>query len=98
MTVYRFERITQLARKRVSCDDCGKKITRQRTFEMTLNPFNTNDDGTIRTRYDIREALLARKRAWEATATGELCTPCLTARWERRYGAASTKGHKGEPA
>lgn len=81
MTVYRFEQIKQQAKKRVPCDECGKKVTRQKTFTMTENPFNKNPDGTVRTRYEIREALLEKKREWEAKQDGELCTPCYNTKW-----------------
>lgn len=81
MTVYKFEEIKQKAKKTVPCDECGKKVTRQRTFSMTENPFNKNPDGTIRTRMEIREALLEQAREWEAKQSGELCTPCYNAKW-----------------
>lgn len=79
MTTIKFEEIKKTARKRVSCDGgCGKKFPRQTTFSMTLNPFNKNPDGTIRTRQDIHDALEEKARAWEADTTGEWCEPCAT--------------------
>jgi hypothetical protein len=81
MTVYRFEEIKQKAKKRVPCDNCGTKVNRQKTFTMTENPFNRNPDGTVRNRYEIREALLVKAREWQAKQDGELCASCYKAKW-----------------
>lgn len=81
MTVYRFEEIKQKAKKTVPCDECGKKVTRQRTFSQTINPFNKNADGNPKTSREISEELAAECREWEAKQTGELCTPCYNAKW-----------------
>lgn len=77
MPTYRFEEIKQPAKKRVPCaGGCGKKLTRSITFSMTENPFNKNSNGTVRTRAEIREALLEQKRAWEAVTDDQWCGPC----------------------
>lgn len=81
MTTYRFEEIKRQAKKRVPCDECGKKVTRQKTFTMTENPFNKNPDGTVRTYGEIVEALRVKAAEWEAKQDGELCTPCYNTKW-----------------
>lgn len=81
MTTYRFEEIKQQARKRVPCDECGKKVSRQRTFSQTLNPFNKNADGEPKSPQEIDEELAAEAQAWQAKQDGELCTPCYNAKW-----------------
>jgi hypothetical protein len=79
MTTYRFEEIKRPARKRVPCaGGCGKKLSRSTTFSMTLNPFNKNPDGSIRTRRDIQEALGEQARQWESVTDDQWCTPCAT--------------------
>lgn len=35
------------------CGKCGKQCTRTKVFSQTLNPFNTNEDGTVKTREQI---------------------------------------------
>lgn len=87
MTTYRFDEIKQQAKKRVPCENCGKKVNRQRTFTMTENPFNRNPDGTVRTRMEIREALLEKARQWQAKQDGELCADCYKAKWFPQEGA-----------
>ncbi len=81
MTTYRFEEIKQQARKRVPCDECGKKVTRQRTFSQTVNPFNKNADDDVKTEHEISEELTTQVAEWEAKQDGELCTPCYNAKW-----------------
>lgn len=63
----RFEPVTRQASKNLPCPGCGKKVRRQRIFEMTLSPFNKNPGGTVRTRQDVRTALAAKAAA---------CAPC----------------------
>ena len=60
----RYEPIKLYADKSLPCPVCGKKAKRQRTFEMTLNPFNKNPDGTVRDRKDIWQALKAQADIW----------------------------------
>lgn len=66
MVRYTFERIKRKASKRVPCTVCGKAVTRQRTFEQTLNPYNVNADGTPRNREEIWIALGDEAEAWRA--------------------------------
>ena len=67
----RFEPIKWPASKNLPCPDCGKKVRRQKTFEMTISPFNKNPDGTVRTRPEINAALRDKAAAWEQEmATG----------------------------
>lgn len=81
MTTYRFEEIKRQAKKRVPCETCGKKVTRQRTFSQTVNPFNKNADGDPKTEREISEELTAECHEWEAKQGGELCGACYTAKW-----------------
>ena len=66
MTRYVFDEIARRGFKRVRCAGCGKPLTRQRTFFMTLNPWNKNPDGTVRSERDIHEALGEKIAAWQA--------------------------------
>ncbi|MGQ4513624.1 hypothetical protein [Streptomyces sp. DW26H14] len=66
MPSYRFERVPLTAVKSAPCTVCGKKVRRQRTFEQTLNPFNKNADGTVKTYADIYRELDADADAWKA--------------------------------
>ena len=64
MTTVNFQEISTTARSTGKCSVCGKRTTRSRRFWQTVNPFNRNADGTIRTPDDIRQSLSAEVAAW----------------------------------
>jgi hypothetical protein len=70
----RFERVPLTAAKTVQCAGCGKRLRRQRTFEMTLNPWNKNAQGQPRTRREILAALDAKAGEWKQQP--EACVAC----------------------
>ena len=72
-----YERVTWQARKSVPCPECGKKIRRQRTFGQTLNPFNRDRDGFLKTRQQIRRELYAEAAVWQERP--EMCGDCFEA-------------------
>jgi hypothetical protein len=45
-------------------DGEGKRRQKTKRFTMTLNPYNRNPDGTVRTEREILAALNAQKAAW----------------------------------
>lgn len=81
MTTYRFEEIKLSGSKKVPCDECGKQVSRTRTFTQTVNPLNKNDDGTMKTARQVSASVREEVRAWQAKQDGELCTPCYNAKW-----------------
>lgn len=65
MTVYRFTGPMTSRRHSGKCPRCGKRTTRSRTFEMTVNPFNRNKEtGKMKTRDEVRADLDAKADAW----------------------------------
>lgn len=66
MTHYVFEKVKLYGRKRVPCAEpgCPRKLTRTKVFWQTLNPFNKNPDGTVRTEQDILIALDGKRTTW----------------------------------
>lgn len=58
-----FEQIELKAKKTGKCI-CGKRLTRQTTFCHTLNPFNKNDRGEVKTREEIYKDLSIEKSQW----------------------------------
>jgi hypothetical protein len=62
-----FEEIPARARRRGKCPTCGKPVVRSRTFTMTVNPFNKNPDGSVRTRREVWIAVSAEAQAWDPT-------------------------------
>jgi hypothetical protein len=43
----------------------GKRLRRQKTFYETVNPFNKDADGAIKSRLQVQESVRAKARAWE---------------------------------
>jgi hypothetical protein len=56
MTVYKFEPVQLRVSKSGKCV-CGKRVTRSETLEQTINPFNKNAKGEVKTRSEIWEEL-----------------------------------------
>lgn len=77
MTRYVFEVVKYPASKRVPCAACGKNVSRSRTFDATINPFNLNENGDAKSYAEVRESL--RQKAIEWVAAPDYCTPCLRA-------------------
>lgn len=65
MPTYRFREIKHQASKNLPCPGCGKKLRRQRTFIQTLNPFNKNADGQVKTELEIVRELNVTAGQWE---------------------------------
>lgn len=47
------------------CPACGKSASRTKRFFQTLNPFNTNADGSIKTVEQIKSELVAKGTDWK---------------------------------
>ena len=76
MTTYIYERVQVGAYKAGPCAICGKRAERRETFGQTLNPFNRNADGSVKTRHEIWNEICAEARKWEQAG------PVLHARCE----------------
>lgn len=62
---YEFEKVQIYAKKSGKCL-CGKKRTRSEVLWMTVNPFNTNKDGSVKTREQVRADLEKEHKDWQA--------------------------------
>jgi len=60
-----FRQVKLSATKCGACSVCGKSATRSHTEFETLNPFNTNPDGSVKDANDIRESLQPKLAAWK---------------------------------
>jgi hypothetical protein len=63
-TVY-YSKVKHTAKRRVTCNVCGKHLNRQRTFEQTVNPWNKNPDGTVKTFMQVLASVHAEALVWE---------------------------------
>lgn len=67
MTTYTFQKIGWKAFKKGKCAACGKHgVERTKEFYQTLNPWNRNADGELKSRDEIRAELRAEDAAWMA--------------------------------
>lgn len=66
MPTYRFRKVTHQVSKNLPCPACDKKLRRQKTFMQTLNPFNKNADGQVKTELEILRELSAKAAVWQA--------------------------------
>lgn len=58
-----FEEVKLTGHKYVTVD--GKRRRRSKTFAQTINPFNKNPDGSVKTRQQVRESVAAELRRWQ---------------------------------
>lgn len=59
------------------CKACGKKRTRTITETMTMNPFNKNPDGTVRSGRDISLAIAEKIGKMETSLKKNfMCATC----------------------
>jgi hypothetical protein len=76
MPTYRFQEVAHTERRRATCPGCGKRRGVQRTFTQTVNPFNTNADGTVKTYPEVYRAVREQGQAWtpsDREASHEAC-------------------------
>jgi hypothetical protein len=46
------------------CTVCGKRCSRTKEFYQTVNPFNKNTRGEVKTREEIYNELVTEAKAW----------------------------------
>lgn len=59
-----YDRVKATAKREVTCPGCHGKRTIQRTFYQTVNPFNKNEDGTIKTYRQVWRSVTDEAKAW----------------------------------
>lgn len=78
MTTINFQEIKNKQILSGICKVCNKKRTRTITEEQTINPFNKNADGTIKTRYEVSLSVKENleKRVNRFKEEGFVCRSC----------------------
>lgn len=61
-----FEEVTRYGRATWKVD--GKRRTKRHKVTHTINPWNRNDDGTVRSREEVTARVEAELQAWIAAA------------------------------
>lgn len=70
-----FREVTVHGTKTVKCaGGCGRRLKRQRKFWQTLNPFNKNAAGEVKSAVEIQKELFTERQAWESES--ETCSQC----------------------
>jgi hypothetical protein len=61
-----FQKVVYPATKKGTCPVCGKAATRKsgEKFMQTINPFNTNAEGQVKSRREIMDELKVKADAW----------------------------------
>lgn len=62
---YNFNEIGFSIEKTGKCPNCGKKAKRTKRFYQTINPFNKNAEGNIKTKAEIFNQLKIESDKWE---------------------------------
>lgn len=55
------------------CPRCNARVVRTRTFEQTVNPFNRNDDGSVKTRPEVLASVKILAEVWSPDFTHDAC-------------------------
>ena len=74
MTRYVFEEVKHKDTKTNVCIKCGKKNRRSKTFYQTINPYNKNREGFVKSRAEIMVELCKEARVWREEHC--LCVGC----------------------
>ena len=75
MNTINFRVLKLKASKVFICGNCGKKVKKQITIEESLNPYNKNKNGTIKSMSDINESLEEMASMWKLKQGEHKCKP-----------------------
>lgn len=70
---YNFEKVKCYAKKSGKCL-CGKRRTRSEVLWQTVNPFNKNPDGTVKTYNQVRADVNREYEEWKSKPI--TCSDC----------------------
>lgn len=78
MANYTFRAYKGRAQYTATCKSCGKQRVRTVTVEHTCNPFNKNDDGSVRTATEVwrRAQAVAAQDAAKLNGSEIVCQTC----------------------
>lgn len=75
---HRFQEVTRQQRVTVKCAGCGKDRIRTVTVTHTINPFNRNEHGEVRSPQEVLECVRAElaKQVAEMPSRRIVCRTC----------------------
>jgi hypothetical protein len=59
-----YDEVKATGTRRGVCKACGLRMIKQQTFTNTVNPFNKNPDGSVRTYDEVLARVRAEAAAW----------------------------------
>lgn len=75
MPTYTFQEVRHTKTVRLKCP-CGKRFQRSYAATQTVNPFNKNTDGTVKTYSEILREVIAEANAWTPGINASTCPGC----------------------
>lgn len=82
MTTHVYRQIHAQGTKSLPCPGCGKKVRRSTTITNTVNPFNHNAEGMIKTPQEVNADVQRLLTEWKTK--GEVCRTCSNAQRDLR--------------
>jgi hypothetical protein len=81
MVTVRFQEITRSRKLSLRCLGCSKSMTRTVTVMNTVNPFNRDENGIVRSPQQVHECVLKQleQEAQIVIARGVRCRACIAA-------------------
>lgn len=78
---HRFQEVTRSQRVDVKCSSCGKPRTRTVSVTNTINPYNKNELGQVRSPQEVLDCVRAELavQVEKTAAKSIICAPCQRA-------------------
>lgn len=64
MTRIHFQEVIKVKVRSGKCEVCGKRVQQKKKFSQTLNPFNKNSVGAVKSKAEILQELSVLSDAW----------------------------------
>ena len=68
-----YEQVSRQSRKVGKCSICQKRTERSKTFTHTINPFNKNKEGSVKTYGQVRADVIEEMNAWKPDFDHDKC-------------------------
>jgi hypothetical protein len=68
-----FQRVSLRPTKKGKCPICGRSVQRSTKIENTVNPFNRNERGEVKTFNEVLDDVREKARTWEPDFRHQKC-------------------------
>jgi len=73
MTHIVFRQIKMFSKKSGKCPGCGKRVSKQQTFCHTVNPFNKDEHGNVKSPDHVYQDVKKEAADWKPDFTCSTC-------------------------